>query len=137
MAGEPQAESPGVVSPGTLLKAARESRDLAQREAADMLNWMPGYVDIVEKDDYASLARPSFARGYVKAFGRLVEVDEKSLMDAFDSLAFPGENISNESNTCASTDADLALQNTGLGVVVGIGSFSLLVAALWWWQGTI
>ncbi len=137
MEGEPQAESPGVASPGTLLKAARESRGLAQREAADMLNWMPGYVDIVEKDDYASLARPSFARGYVKAFGRLVEVDEKNLMDTFDSLGCPGEKLLDESNKRPSAGTDLALQKTGLGVVVGIGSFSLLVAALWWWQGTI
>jgi len=79
-------ERTGSPSPGALLKAAREDLDISPREAADRLNWMPGYVAIVENDDYAALRRPSFSRGYVKAFGRLVELDEGKLMDAFDAI---------------------------------------------------
>ena len=122
-------------SPGALLKAARESLDISPREAADRLNWMPGYVAIVERDDYASLRRPSFARGYVKAFGRLVEVDERKLMAAFDAL-------DNRSVTDSIADekkprTPLQLQKTGLGVVVGLGSLLILIVALWWWQGSV
>ncbi len=31
------------VTPGTLLKAAREAQELSQREVADRLHLMPGY----------------------------------------------------------------------------------------------
>ena len=122
-------------SPGVLLKAARENLDISPREAADRLNWMPGYVAIVERDDYASLRRPSFARGYVKAFGRLVEVDESRLMAAFDAIDNSGSTDSAGSKK--KPRVPLQLQKTGLGVVVGLGSLLILIAALWWWQGNV
>jgi cytoskeleton protein RodZ len=117
-----------------MLKAAREVQEISQREAADQLNWMPGYVAIVEQDDYSALRRPSFARGYVKAFGRLVDLDEEQLMMAFDAL----ENRADAAPDVATKTprTPLQLQKTGLGVAVGLGSLSLLIAALWWWQGS-
>lgn len=133
MGGDAPPEFAVEVSPGLMLKTARESLEISQREAADRLNWMPGYVAIVELDDYAALRRPSFARGYVKAFGRMVELDEEVLMRAFDSLEERGETEVDESKKRPGTA--LHLQKTGLGVVVGLGSLSLLIAALWWWQG--
>ncbi len=116
-----------------MLKVARESLQISQRDAADTLNWMPDYVAIIEADDYASLRSPSFARGYVKVFGRLVGLDEEALMRAFDSLQDQGDTIPLESNQCPSMCVQR--QKTGLGVMVGLGSLSLLIAALWWWQG--
>ena len=135
MGDEAVAEFRGKVSPGAMLKAARESRDITQREAADSLNWMPGYVAIMERDDYAALRRPSFARGYVKAFGRLVELEEKTLMSAFESLENRGEIISDKSNK--DTHWAFHRQKTGLGVLVGLSGLSILIAALWWWQGKL
>ncbi len=117
-----------------MLKAARESTGLSQREAADLLNWMPGYVAIMEQDDYLALRRPTFARGYVKVFGRLLALNEETLMSAFNSLEERGEasaNVSQPSRTAYHR------QKTGAGVLVGLGSLALLIAALWWWQGTL
>ncbi len=106
---------------------------MTQREAADSLKWVPGYVAIVERDDYAALLRPSFARGYVKAFGRLLELDQPALMAAFDALEYRGEHVEEEKN--AAPSVAVHLEKTGLGVVVGLSSLGLLIAALWWWQG--
>ena len=122
-------------SPGVMLKAAREELEISEREAADRLNWMPGYVAIIERDEYTSLRRPSFAKGYVKAFGRLVELDEEVLMTAFAATEF-----------CASvgsrtiektTPTELPPHKTGLSIVVGLCSLFLLFAILWWWQGNL
>ena len=74
------------VTPGTLLQAAREALELSQREVADRLHLMPGYPAIIERDDYKALLHPAFARGYVKAYGKLVGVDETRLLAAFDRL---------------------------------------------------
>jgi len=133
MGAEALSESAKGVSPGLMLKTARESLELSQRETADTLNWMPDYVAIIEADDYASLRSPSFARGYLKAFGRLVELDEDVLMRAFDSLQDRGDTVLAEPEKRPATVVQR--QKTGLGVMVGLGSLTLLIAALWWWQG--
>ena len=118
-------------TPGSLLKAAREAQGMPEREAADRLNLMPGYVAILERDDYQALRSPAFARGYVKAYGKLLRVDEEQLLSAFDRLRQadqPQEQKRIETKP-------LQLQRTGLGVVIGLGVLLLLVLALWLWRG--
>lgn len=120
-----------LVTPGTLLKAERTRQELSEREVADRLNWMPGYVAIVERDDYQALRAPAFARGYVKAYTRLLGLDEQTLLDAFDRLrAGNGTPAPKRVET-----RPLQLQHTGLGVVIGLVVLALLILGLWWWQG--
>lgn len=118
------------VSPGALLKAAREAQELSQREVADRLHLMPGYPAIIECDDFQALRLPAFARGYVKAYGRLVGVDETVLLSAYDRLH--AEAASPEPRKIR-TPA-LHLQQTGFAVVVGLLLLALLVVAIWWWR---
>lgn len=120
-------------TPGSLLRNAREARGLSQREAADRLNLMPNYVAIIERDDYTSLRCPSFARGYVKAYGRLLGLDEQHLMAVFDQV------VELPPVQYAKRDArrPLQLQRTGMGVFIGMGVLLLLVFALWWWESEV
>jgi cytoskeletal protein RodZ len=119
-------------SPGTLLRAAREARELSQREVADRLHLMPGYPALIERDEFSALRHPAFARGYVRAYGKLVGVDEKILLEAFDRLQA----------TAARPQPEVArsrppqLQRTGLGMVIGLALLVLLVVAVWWWRAT-
>ena len=117
-------------SPGALLKAAREARDMDESEAADRLHWLPAYVAIIERDDYQALRSPPFARGYVRAYGRLVGVDEAVLLAAFDAKQGPEGIRREERRTVNSRPLDL--QSTGVGVVIGLGTLLLLVLVLWW-----
>ena len=117
-------------TPGTLLRAAREEQGIPEREAAERLNMMPGYVTILESDDYQALRSPAFARGYVKAYGKLLGLDEEQLLLSFDQLRAANQE---QQNKRVST-RPLQLQRTGLGVLVGLGVLLLLVLALWWWR---
>ena len=117
-------------TPGTLLRAAREAQGMPAREAADRLNLMPDYVAILERDDYQSLRSPTFARGYVKAYGRLLGIDEEQLLLTFDQLRDTGQAHQQQ----RVETRPLQLQRTGVGVVTGLGVLLLLVLALWWWQ---
>lgn len=117
-------------TPGSLLKAARKAQGMSEREAADRLNFMPNYVAILERDDYAALRSPPFARGYVKAYGRLLGLDENHLLSVYDAV-----------NVVEPAPAEkrvqtrpLQLQRTGLGVVTGLGILLLLILTLWWWE---
>lgn len=118
-------------TPGSLLKAARERLGMTEREAADRLNLMPDYVGILERDDYQALRSPPFARGYVKAYGRLLGLEEQHLLSVYDEL----RNATPVQQRKRIDNRPLQLQRTGLGVVVGLGVLLLLVAGLWWWQG--
>lgn len=122
-------------TPGSLLKKARTAQGMSEREAADRLNLMPNYVAILERDDYQALRSPPFARGYVKAYGRLLGLDERHLMSVFDALNV-AEPAQQERRMAT---RPLQLQRTGLGVVIGLGILLLLVVALWWlekgWYG--
>jgi cytoskeletal protein RodZ len=117
-------------TPGSLLKKARKAQGMSEREAADRLNLMPNYVAILERDDYQALRSPPFARGYVKAYGRLLGLDERQLMSVFDAL-----NVAEPPQQEKRMDTrPLQLQRTGLGVVIGLGILLVLVVALWWWD---
>ena len=71
-------------TPGTLLRRARLAAGFSEREVEDQLNLMPGYVAILERDDYQSLRSPAFARGYVRAYAQLMKLDEAEVLGAFD-----------------------------------------------------
>jgi len=117
-------------SPGVLLKAAREARNLPEREVAERLNWLPRYVQTIEADDYTVWRSATFARGYVKAYGRLLGVDETKLMQSFDGLTV----TNGHDSTRRVTTQPLQLQRTGGGMVIGVVALGLLAAGLWWWQ---
>ena len=119
------------VTPGTMLRTARLAEGLSEREVEDRLNLMPGYVAILERDDYPALRSPAFARGYVRAYGQLMELDEAELLQAFDEQ----RELRCEEKKRVETKS-LQLQSTGVGVVVGLVVLLILFAGLWWWQGS-
>lgn len=127
-----QVELDIAVSPGALLRAEREAQGMSSREAADRLNWMPDYVAVIESDNYEKLRNPAFARGYVKAYCRLMGLDEKILIDAFDhnraEMASSLESRRRETKP-------LHLHKTGLGVAVSLAVLVVLVVYMWW-RGT-
>lgn len=114
------------LTPGSLLKAARLRRGLTEQEVAQHLKILPDYVPALERDDYAALRSPAFARGYVRSYGRLLDLDPVVLQRAFDELAQP------LAARPAARSRPLQLQRTGVGVVVGLCVLFVLVLALWW-----
>ena len=128
------------MTPGTLLKTARQRRGLSEAYVADCLKILPEYVGVLERDEYTALRSPAFARGYVRSYGRLLELDQAALDRAFEELAAPQRDARHRVQT-----RPLQLQRTGRGVVVGLGVLFALVLTLWWlrsdlttpsWTGT-
>ncbi|MFT4822504.1 MAG: cytoskeleton protein RodZ [Halioglobus sp.] len=129
MTSEPLSQASVPSSPGPLLKHEREAQGMSQREAADRLNWMPDYVAVIEDDNYEKLRNPAFARGYVKAYARLVGLSEELLLSAFDEhrrLNVPATKVSKK------RQRPVHLQRTEIGVAVGLGVLLLLVFFMWW-----
>ncbi len=120
-------------TPGQLLRAARLACHLSERDAEDQLNLMPGYVALLESDNYQALRSPAFARGYVKAFGKLVDLDEGQLLAAFDQLR--ASRLETETPP-RQPRRPLQLQHTGVGVLISLAVVVLMIFVLWWRAGT-
>lgn len=87
-------------SVGRKLAAAREEQRLSVREASERLHVVPRYVTAIETGHYATLPGVVFLKGYVRAYSRVVGLDEDALArdleeelrqrdDIFDHAAHP------------------------------------------------
>ena len=73
-AGELDHTLPGKTAPsaGTLLREAREARGLTLDDLARTLNLQPRIVAALERDDHDALPAPTFVRGYIRSYARLL-----------------------------------------------------------------
>jgi len=69
-------------SPGRTLQAARLERSFAVREVAEALNLPIDTVEAIEADQFDRLPSAVFARGYVRAYAKLLELDADALAAA-------------------------------------------------------
>jgi len=118
-------------TPGTILRAAREQAGISVREMADRLNWMQSIVTAVEEDDFDALRGPAFVRGYLRAYARVVAVDEERVVAAYGALV-PEHGSAKKSARSGNTEG--SSQATGFSVAVGIGVAILFIAGVWWFQ---
>ena len=83
----PAARAKGEASPGGLLRRRREQRALSVAEVARCLHLDAGIIAALEKDNYARIASPVYARGYLASYARLVEADSERIIALFDGIA--------------------------------------------------
>ncbi|MEP5763108.1 MAG: helix-turn-helix domain-containing protein, partial [Halieaceae bacterium] len=76
------------VTPGHMLREAREQTGFSTREMADRLKWMPVNVTAIEENRFDSLRGPAFVRGYLRAYAKAVNLDEELVLAAYDAQGF-------------------------------------------------
>jgi cytoskeleton protein RodZ len=64
---------------GLILRQQRERRGLSVEEVADRLKLMPRIVRAIEQADIEALPQAAYARGFVKAYGNLLELEPELL----------------------------------------------------------
>lgn len=68
----------------SFLRLAREKRDWSQAEVARKLNLTVSSLNHVETGAFDKLPGHTFARGYIRAYAKLMDLDQAALVDAFD-----------------------------------------------------
>lgn len=81
------ADDIGIVSPGGMLKAARELRGLSQQQVAEKLNFRTHLVQNIEVDIFDRNLPEAFNRGYLKNYAKLVNLSEAVVLNSYDQLA--------------------------------------------------
>ena len=73
--------------PGEVLKRARQARKLDIETAADQLNLSTQVVQALEDDAYEKLPSPTFIRGYIRCYARLLKLSGDDLVRSYERVA--------------------------------------------------
>ncbi|POG01518.1 Cro/Cl family transcriptional regulator [Pseudomonas putida] len=83
-AAHPEVAAATGQNPGDLLRQAREKREWSQAEVARKLNLTVSSLNHVETGAFDKLPGHTFARGYIRAYAKLMDMDQAPLVEAFD-----------------------------------------------------
>ncbi|GGU70370.1 hypothetical protein GCM10009504_29440 [Pseudomonas laurentiana] len=83
-AAHPEAVAATRENPGEILRQARENRGWSQAEVAHKLNLTVSSLNNLEAGAFDKLPGHTFARGYIRAYAKLLDMDQAALVQAFD-----------------------------------------------------
>ncbi|WP_251977377.1 RodZ domain-containing protein [Salinicola avicenniae] len=118
---------------GTMLQRERERQGLSLDEVAVQLNLRPTVVSGIEEDHFEQVPIAAYRRGYVRAYARLLAMDENAVVHAYDAQhgrADIDRKLSPMSSTRAPSRVGAWIFRLfTLLVIVGLIALTLL-----WWQ---
>ncbi|MDZ5603342.1 RodZ family helix-turn-helix domain-containing protein [Pseudomonas sp. RP23018S] len=85
-AAYPESASATHQNPGETLRQAREHRGWSQTEVARRLNLTITSLNNLETGAFDKLPGHTFARGYIRAYAKLMDLDQAPLVAAFDQV---------------------------------------------------
>jgi cytoskeleton protein RodZ len=85
-AAVPEVPATPRVNPGETLRKARESRGWTVADVAGQLNLTPQRLSQIEQGAFDKLPGHTFARGYVRAYAKLLDIDQNRLVLEFDQF---------------------------------------------------
>ncbi len=120
-------------NPGETLRKARESKNMAQADAAEQLNLTLRALTQVEVGAFDKLPGHTFARGYIRAYAKLLELDQDRLVAEFD--AFTGtDSAGSNVHALGRIEEPKHLAHSLLRLVSIALLLGLLAMSFFWWQ---
>lgn len=132
-AAQPEVAAAHRVNPGEALRAAREGKGWSVAEVATQLNLTPTRLSQLEAGEFDKLPGNTFARGYIRAYAKLLGLEQAPLVADFDQ--FTGSNaIGSSVHALGRIEEPTRYSQSILRLV----SFLLLLgvggACFYWWQ---
>ena len=119
--------SPG---PGQRLREAREAADLSQAEVATRLHLDRKTVAHLERDEYDRLPAPTFVRGYLAGYARLLDLPKGPIIEAYERHGHaPPSLVPDIASTPQVRISDLPMRMVTY-LIAGL----LVVLVVLWWQ---
>lgn len=133
MASHFEAAAPTRANPGETLRASREQKNWTLAAVAQQLNLSERSLAQIEAGDFSQLPGHTFARGYVRAYAKLLGLDQNRLVQEFD--LHTGTDASGASvNSLGRIEEPGRLSHN----IMRFFTFALLLivagAAFYWWQ---
>ncbi|MEO4047595.1 RodZ family helix-turn-helix domain-containing protein [Pseudomonas sp. CAU 1711] len=122
------------VNPGETLRKARESRNLALGDIAQQLNLTAQALRHLETGAFEQLPGHTFARGYIRAYAKLMGLESDRLVAEFDQ--YTGTDATGSSVSSLSRIEEPARVSQSLLKLFSIAALVALGAVgFFWWQG--
>lgn len=71
------------VTPGQKLRQAREKKGLSREAVASKLFLHQGYIQSLEEDNYKRLPGPTFVKGYMRSYCKLLEIPSEPIVQLY------------------------------------------------------
>lgn len=121
----PDVPSPSVMEldtgPGLGLRQAREQANLSIEEVAARLHLDTRTLGRLEADNYDALPAPTFVRGYLRSYARLLDIAPEPIIDSFDRRGLEPPplvaDISTSGDEARSTDTPMRMATAAIIVV--------------------
>ena len=129
----PEAVAASRVNPGETLRKARESKNWVLADVAAQLHLTAQALQQLESGAFDKLPGHTFARGYVRAYAKLLGMDQNRLVSEFDQ--FTGSDASGSRvHSLGRIEEPVRLSQSILKVVSLCLLLALGAGAFFWWQ---
>ena len=119
----------GDVSPGERLRNAREAAGLSIRDIATTLRLEPRTIEALESGSFDELPAPTFVRGYLRGYARVVGLPPDPLLDLYERHGFtPPAIIPDPVEKSQAHASDLVFRLA----TFAIGGVLVVLVVLWW-----
>lgn len=120
-------------NPGESLRQARELKGWSVAEVAAQLNLTPQRLTQLEDGAFDKLPGPTFARGYIRAYAKLLELDQNRLVIEFDQ--FTGTDATGSSvHALGRIEEPVRYSQSILRLVSFLLLLALIGGGFFWWQ---
>lgn len=126
-------EEQGLAFPVGELIAAREAAGLSQKDVARDLRLSEKYIEAIETADFAALPSMVFARGYVRSYTKLLQLDMDRYLSIFDEVYGQGR-PSREYAGVSGIEPQARLGDPMVKWTTRIFILVVIAASIWWWK---
>ena len=132
-AAHPEVLAATRVNPGETLRQARESNGWTLAEVALKLNLTASSLSNLETGAFDKLPGHTFARGYIRAYAKLLGMDQASLVREFDLYTGTDANGSNV-HSLGRIEEPVRVSHTILRIVSLLLLIAVIGGGFIWWQ---
>ena len=116
--------------PGSILKEARDKKDYSIEYVAGRLHLRVRIIELLEADEYKQLPEPVFVKGYIRAYAKLLDIDDVPLLEQYKAHC---KNVQRPDRALWQSQREV---NKGIHLVRWFTVISLLVVmvtvGMWW-----
>lgn len=122
----------GAIGPGSQLQAARIDRGLSVEDVANRMHLSTRIIESIEVNDFDVITAPIFVKGYLRAYARIVLLNEDEMIAQYTEAYSNSDPIINSTSTIEtliSVDDPRIKWTTYLVILVLI-----VLIGIWWWN---
>ena len=120
---------PNLPGPGEQLRTAREAAGISVHEISTHVRLDSRVIHALEADDYEALPAPTFVRGYLRGYARLLDLSPQPVLQAFEQRELsPPSLVADISVKSQIRSGDFPFRIVTYVVVVAL----VVLVVLWW-----